>query len=219
MTLQDLDEIFRNLRSRSDGRLRLSRHRSKSDLAPWLIKVLMNTCCALLDGTFQHPVSLIASRFSLCTSPGSLDSYDDMIGIFNSVFSVEFMLLVLPLDQRPSVDKSCLPSLPTWPQVVSETQKKNCAKAYRDATTYSRPLTCAVCARERRDAEIKRCTIRDNCSSLPLHLDNLRITNPYIMDHTSSENPFVFGHPLLDNLMLTHDGIIRQKKLVPVQSF
>ena len=54
MTLQDLDEIFRNLRTRLDGRLRLTRHRSKSDLAPWLIKVLMNTCRALLDGTFQQ---------------------------------------------------------------------------------------------------------------------------------------------------------------------
>jgi len=36
LPVQDLDEIFRSMRTRSEGRLRLNRRRSKKDLAPWL---------------------------------------------------------------------------------------------------------------------------------------------------------------------------------------
>jgi hypothetical protein len=198
------------MRTCSDGRLRLNRKRSKDDLATWLITMLRNTCHSLCNRSFSRPQELIPVRFSSCSSPGSLDNIDQMITVFNSEFSEAFMLIVFPLDAHPNV--RCKEKIDTdWPQLVADKIKKKCAALYRDATTISTPPTCCVCARACRKARMKSCSIHDNCRSLPLGLERLRLTNPHIIGKIASNNPFIFGHHLLNDLMLAQQGVVRDE--------
>ena len=58
----------------------------------------------------------------------------------------------------------------------------------------------------------KICIVRDNCLSLPLGLERLRLSNSHIISKIASANPFIFGHPALDNLMLAQDGVLRNEE-------
>jgi hypothetical protein len=220
MTYNDLYLIYRNLRTRGDGRLRGASSQEKTELASWLIKVLRNTCLAIQSGLLRSTTLLIANRFHMCSSPGSLDNYAQMMQIFDEQFTSDFMQCVAPVECRPTCvssphpkpevpDVSELPASPVWPTPVSEDLAKQCAKAYHDGTVWTRPPTCAVCARERPDTPMKQCHIRDDATSLPLSLDVLRLTNPYIIDKLGDADTFKFGHALLDDLMLAKEGIAR----------
>jgi len=84
MTYNDLYSIFRrNLWTRGDRRLRATPSKIKPELASWLVKVVRNTCQAIQSGTLRTTALLIANRFHLCCSPGSLDNYSQMMTIFN----------------------------------------------------------------------------------------------------------------------------------------
>lgn len=115
-----------------------------------------------------------------------------MTAVFNAEFSEALMLIILLLDLRPTRLK--VKSSVQWPQLVSGiTQEDVCCSTPCDATVLQ-PQTCCVCAC--RKAGVKTCIIWDNCSSLPLGLERLRLSNIHIIEKIASANPFIFGHPV-----------------------
>lgn len=118
--LLDVVAIARSLRCRPLGSFKIRRARTKNDLAPWLISIIRNTCRSLCDGSFLNPQLPIPTRFTLCSSPGSLDSVRKIKSVFKSVFSDSFMSMVSPQDQihPPKADSD-------WPQIVSDARKGN----------------------------------------------------------------------------------------------
>ena len=215
LTTSDLDSIFRNLRTRKEGRLRLHQYHRKHDLASWLVTVFLNTCRALRKGRLLSTNLIVATRFKFCTSPGSLDSLDLMMKVFDDEFSEEFMCLAVPLDRRPTnVVQRAKSDVSDWSQLVPDTMKLQCAQSYRQATTWQPPAICAVCSRRCSAGDGKHKTVRvvDTCTKLPLALEDLRLTNQYIISRVASTDAFQFGHPLLDNLMLAREGISRDEE-------
>lgn len=124
LSFQDLDEIFRTMRTRCEGRLKLNRTRSKRT---WLhgLSPSSETCRSLCNNSFSKPKALIPVRFTMCSSPGSLDNLGQMTAVFNSEFSEAFMLIVLPLDLRPTPRLTAKSGV-EWPQLVSDKLKKKC---------------------------------------------------------------------------------------------
>ena len=119
-------------------------------------------------------------------SPGSLSDEHLMMKVFNEEFSADFMIAVLPLHVqciKQPIQLSLKPSSPlsphvksqprAWPKFITEETKKHCVKSYWDATVWTPPSVCAVCAQERSEARMKTCTIQDDCTHLPLSLEDL----------------------------------------------
>ena len=110
--------------------------------------VFLNTCHALWKGCLLSTNLIVVTRFKFCTSPGSLDSLDLMMKVFDDEFSEEFMCLAVPLDRRPANVVQCAKTdVSDWPQLVPETTKLRCAQSYRQATIWQPPAICAVCSR------------------------------------------------------------------------
>lgn len=139
-----------------------------------------------MTGFIRYTELLVAERFINCTSPGSFDDVRLISRVFDDVFSVDLMLAALPISERNvqhAVSAAPFRDVPEnlthvqWPSTVSPDCKKECVRAYRIATMWERP---AVCAREPQGTETTTHPIHDDCVRLPLHLDVLRLTNPYI---------------------------------------
>ena len=74
-------------------------------------------------------------------SPGSLDSLDLMMKVFNAEFSEEFMSLAVLIKQHPgkvteSKTKGAKTDVCDWPQLVSNTTKIQCVCSYWNATMW-----------------------------------------------------------------------------------
>ena len=67
----------------------------------------------------------------------------------------------------------------SWPQPISESIIMECLLSYRDSIKYVPLSICACCGAEDR----LRTGANIPLDSLP-HLDVLRVTNQYILDHT-----------------------------------
>src|SRR5260370_34740932 len=124
-----------------------SSHCQKSKLATWLVQVFHNMCFGLENGTLSFTKNIIVKCFLICTSPGSLSDIGMMMKVFDDEFTAEFMIAVLPLDVHPAKQirhishkshsrqtSELTTQAKTWPELVTEKKKKQCAKSYRAAT-------------------------------------------------------------------------------------
>jgi len=98
---------------------------------------------------------------------------------------------------------SSLPPVHAWPQVVPQHVIVDCCRNYFNGTIWTKPQTCAVCARARTGAKPKLLLLPFTDGSLPL-LNVLHIPATSPLHDT---DPFLFQHPALNNIMLTSDGI------------
>ena len=101
---------------------------------------------------------------------------------------------------RVSKSSAHMPAL-NWPQLVPKDVVNQCCKDYREATSYKRPVCCAVCGRERMNAKIFRHRI--HCQrDFPEWVELLRIPggSPFF-DNCND------GSKVLRNIMLCPKGV------------
>ena len=83
-------------------------------------------------------------------------------------------------------------------------------KEYVEATCLNQPHICACCGKGRFGEVLKYIEILFTCKALPRNLELLRLTDPFIVKHCiiqQMSSEFVFGHTLLDGLMLLKEGV------------
>jgi len=98
----------------------------------------------------------------------------------------------------------------SWPQVVPNEVITSCCMDYLEGTSWERPLCCASCARRKSGMSLIDVEVPDDCEELPLDMELLRLTDLFVIKSCviqQSSPEFVFGHSLLDGLMLEKEGI------------
>lgn len=166
----------------------------------------MNSCKVLLKGNVYSTVLQVPSRLTLCTESGSLNNFDMMMSTFNQIFTEEFMGIVSPPLSRPK--PPCHPNWSVWPKTVPLDTKMDCARAYVKATTWTQQEVCAVCNRRRRKVRMHKCAVPYDVSSLPMNLQELQLTNPYIIEKPKDSDEFQHKHSILNTIMLSKAGIV-----------
>jgi hypothetical protein len=94
-----------------------------------------------------------------------------------------------------------------WPSIVPQSAILRCLNEYTDATVWTDPPICAVCSQYAQD--MVEFSLSQDLSGLNLEL--LQLKNEHLIKKCVVQGLstcFLFGHDLIDRLMLDHQGIV-----------
>jgi Domain of unknown function (DUF6570) len=200
--------------------------RTKASLSEFVVNILRTSLRAIERGSILQTRSNVLERLRLTPNPSILRNHSDLLEYFRTLlepavfnaFTVNAHVSSADLSKRARYSKrrptaieppteppppSSLPPVVAWPQLVPQHVTVDCCRNYFNGTVWTKPQTCAVCARARTGAKTKLLLLPFTDGSLPL-LNVLRIPATSPLHDT---DPFVFQHPALNNTMLTADGI------------
>ena len=200
--------------------------RTKASLSEFVVNILRSSLYAIEKGSVLQSRSNVLVRLRLTPNPSILHNHSDLLDYFRTLlesavfdaFTVNAHLSSADLSKRVRYPKrrpplvvppteppppSSLPPVVAWLQLVPRHVIIDCCRNYFNGTVWSKPQTCALCARARIGAKSKLLLLPFTDSSLPL-LNILRFPTTSPLHNT---DPFLFQHPALHNTMLSSDGI------------
>jgi hypothetical protein len=223
-------DVLRTCASRvaREAHVAISRRKSrtKSSLSEFVVDILRSSLHAIENNSISHTRSKVLERLRLTPNPSILHNHDILLDFFHTLlepavfnaFTIDAQLSSADLSKRARYAKRCpaaivppteppgpssLPPVLDWPQITPQHVVLDCCRNYFDATVWTKPQTCAVCARARTGTKSKWLLVPFTDCALPL-LNILRIPATSPLHDTE---PFVFQHLALNNTMLHSDGI------------